>query len=200
MPSALKHTLFIVVPLIVDLRGAARRLPEPSAAVQFRDLPDPRPGREHHLRLHRLSAVRLCRLLRRRRLRLCDPGDALPGAGGARGAGCRTGRRCARTVADAAAAAVRRLFRHRQSRGVAGGAALRRQPRAREHHPRALRRLAHRHLQSDTGLCGGAGRAGADAGRRRVPEELAALASPCRRCARTRSAPRWPASMWCGCG
>ena len=26
------------------------------------------------------------------------------------------------------------------------------------------------------------------------------LASPCRRCARTRSAPRWPASMWCGCG
>ncbi len=59
-------------------------------------------------------------------------------------------------VADAAVAAVRRLFRHRQSRGVAGGAALRRQSGAGEHHARALRRLADRHLQSDAGLCRGA--------------------------------------------
>ena len=71
-------------------------------------------------------------------------------------------------VADAAAAAVRRLFRDRQSRGVAGGAAFRRQSRAREHHPRAVRRLAHRHVQSDAGLCGRAGGAGADIGRGRV--------------------------------
>ena len=40
-------------------------------------------------------------------------------------------------------------------------------------HARPLRRLAHRHVQSDTCLCGSARRAGADAGRRRVPEELA---------------------------
>ena len=37
------------------------------------------------------------------------------------------GRRRARPAADAAVAAVRRLFRHRQSRGIAGGAAFRRQ-------------------------------------------------------------------------
>ena len=60
-----------------------------------------------------------------------------------------TGRRRARAVADAAVASVRRLFRDRQSRGVAGGAALRRQPGARRHHARALRRLADRHVQSD---------------------------------------------------
>ena len=182
------------------LCGVAGRLSEPSAVVQFRDLPGARPGREHHLRIHRLSAVRLCRLLRRRRLRFCDPGDALSGAGGARRARCRAGRRCTWVAADAAAAAFRRLFRHRQSRRVAGGASLRRQSGAGEHHARAVRRLAHRHLQSDTGLCGGAGRAGADAGRGGVPEEFAALASRCRRCAKMRSAPRWPASMWCGCG
>ena len=82
------------------------------------------------------------------------------------------GRRRAGAVADAAVAAVRRLFRHRQSRGIAGGAALRRQSGAGEHHARAVRRLAHRHLQSDAGLCRRAGRAGADARRRRVPEEL----------------------------
>ena len=34
---------------------------------------------------------------------------------------------------------------------------------------------------------------------RRVPEELAASAWRCRRCAKIRSAPPWPASTWCGC-
>ena len=77
---------------------------------------------------------------------------------------CGPGRGGARAVADTAVAAVRRLFRHRQSRGIAGGAALRRQSGAGEHHARALRRLAHRHLQPDHGLYRRAGRAGADAG------------------------------------
>ena len=83
-----------------------------------------------------------------------------------------SGRRRARAAADAAVAALRRLFRHRQSRGLARGASLRRQSGAREHHARALRRLAHGHVQSDAGLCGRACRAGADARRCRVPEEL----------------------------
>ena len=52
-------------------------------------------------------------------------------ARGARGAGRRPGRRSAGAVADAAVASVRRLFRHRQSRGVARGASLRRQSGAR---------------------------------------------------------------------
>ena len=61
----------------------------------------------------------------------------------------RAGRGRARAVADAVVASVRRLFRDRQSRGLARGAAFRRQSGAGEHHPRALRRLAHRHVQSD---------------------------------------------------
>ena len=109
------------------------------------------------------------------------------------------GRRRAGAVADAAVAAVRRLFRHRQSRRVARGAALRRQSGAGEHHARAVRRLAHRHLQSDAGLCRSAGGAGADARRGGVPEELALrsrVAGGARRCGQS---PRWPASTWCGC-
>ena len=42
----------------------------------------------------------------------------------------RPGRRCAWTVAHAVAAPFGRLFCHRQSRGVAGGAAFHRQPGA----------------------------------------------------------------------
>ena len=49
------------------------------------------------------------------------------------------------------------------------------------------------------GLCGSARRAGADSGRRGVPEELALWTCACRRCAKTRSRPRWPASMWSRC-
>ena len=72
------------------------------------------------------------------------------------------GRRRAGAVADAAAADFRRLFRHRQSCGVACGAAFRRQSGAGEHHHGALRRLADRHLQSDAGLFRRTGRARAD--------------------------------------
>ena len=58
-------------------------------------------------------------------------------------------RRRAGTAADAAAAIVRRLFRDRQSRGLARGAASRRQSGVGEHHEGTLRRFAHRHLRYD---------------------------------------------------
>ena len=45
-------------------------------------------------------------------------------------------------------------------------------PALEEHHARALRRLAHRHLQSDAGLCRGTCGAGTDARRRGVFEEF----------------------------
>ena len=68
-------------------------------------------------------------------------------------------------------------------------------PALEEHHQGAVWRLAHRHLQSDVGLCRRAGGAGADVGRRRVSCETPASGSRCRRCGRIRSPPRWRASM-----
>ena len=177
------------------VRDPAQPLQQSPDAVQFHHLHDARPGHQRDLRVHWLSAVRLCRLFRRRRLRLLADGDPLARAAAHRALRRRRRRHRAGAAADAAVPPVGGLFLDRQSRRRARRAAGGVEPESGRDHQGPLRHQSQRDLRSSAELRHRARGPRGDARARDLSAQFAFRhGAPF---ARIRSAPAWPASMSC---